>query len=90
MNLEEALYHYFGYQSFREGQKETIQAVLDGKDTLSMLATGTGKSICYQLPTYLLKKPTIIVSPLVSLMQDQVEQLKVNGEKRVIALNSFL
>ena len=90
MNLEEALYHYFGYQSFRKGQKETIQAVLDGKDTLSMLATGTGKSICYQLPTYLLKKPTIIVSPLVSLMQDQVEQLKVNGEKRVIALNSFL
>jgi len=90
VKLEEALYHYFGYQSFRKGQKETIQSVLDGKDTLSMLATGTGKSICYQLTTYLLKKPTIIVSPLVSLMQDQVEQLKMNGEKRVIALNSFL
>lgn len=90
MTLEEALHHYFGYQTFRNGQKETIQAVLEGKDTLSMLATGTGKSICYQLPTYLLKKPAVIVSPLVSLMQDQVEQLKVNGEKRVIALNSFL
>ncbi|MBD3110359.1 RecQ family ATP-dependent DNA helicase [Bacillus sp. AGMB 02131] len=90
MTLEEALYRYFGYQSFRHGQKETIKAVLDGKDTLAMLATGTGKSICYQLPTYLRKKPTVIVSPLVSLMQDQVEQLKVNGEKRVIALNSFL
>lgn len=90
MRLEEALYQYFGYQSFRKGQKETIQSVLAGQDTLSMLATGTGKSICYQLPTYLLKKPTVIVSPLVSLMQDQVEQLKVNGEKRVIALNSFL
>lgn len=90
MRLEEALNHYFGYQTFRKGQKETIESVLAGQDTLSMLATGTGKSICYQLPTYLLKKPTVIVSPLVSLMQDQVEQLKVNGEKRVIALNSFL
>jgi len=90
MNLEKALKRYFGFDSFREGQKETIQSVLNGNDTLSMLATGTGKSICYQLPTYLLQKPTVIISPLVSLMQDQVEQLKVNGEKRVIALNSFL
>lgn len=90
MNIEHTLHKYFGYQSFRAGQKETVLSVLAGYDTLAMLATGTGKSLCYQLPTYLLNKPTIIISPLVSLMQDQVEQLKVNGEKRVVALNSFL
>lgn len=90
MKLNDALFQYFGYRSFRTGQEEAISSVLKGEDTLAMLATGTGKSLCYQLPTYLIDKPTIIVSPLLSLMQDQVEQLKVNGEKRVIALNSFL
>ncbi|MGM9927695.1 MAG: RecQ family ATP-dependent DNA helicase [Bacillus sp. (in: firmicutes)] len=90
MKLEQSLYKYFGYSSFRTGQKEVITSVLEGKHTLAMLATGTGKSVCYQLPTYLLNKPTVIISPLVSLMQDQVEQLKLNGEKRVVALNSFL
>lgn len=90
MNLEQSLEHYFGFSSFRPGQKEVISSILEGQDTLAMLATGTGKSVCYQLPTYLLNKPSIIVSPLVSLMQDQVEQLKLNGEKRVVAINSFL
>ncbi|WP_019242066.1 MULTISPECIES: RecQ family ATP-dependent DNA helicase [Bacillus] len=90
MNLEEHLSKYFGYESFRDGQEETIRSILNGQHTLAMLATGTGKSICYQLPVYIMKKPAIIISPLVSLMQDQVEQLKLNGEKRVIAINSFL
>lgn len=90
MKLEQWLYDYFGYTSFRPGQKEAITSILEGNNTLAMLATGTGKSVCYQLPTYILNKPAVIVSPLVSLMQDQVEQLKLNGEKRVVAINSFL
>jgi ATP-dependent DNA helicase RecQ len=90
MELEKFLYRYFGFSAFRQGQKETIQALLNGQNTLAMLPTGTGKSLCYQLPAYLLKKTTIVVSPLLSLMQDQVEQMKVRGEKSVIALNSFM
>ncbi|RLQ95061.1 RecQ family ATP-dependent DNA helicase [Falsibacillus albus] len=90
MILEQVLHKYFGYSSFRTGQKEIIQTVLAGKDTIAMLPTGTGKSLCYQLPGYLLKGSVLIISPLLSLMQDQVEQLKANGEKRVVGLNSFL
>lgn len=90
MNLENELEKWFGFTSFREGQKQVVSSVLEGNDTLAMLATGTGKSLCYQLPAYILNKPAIIVSPLLSLMQDQVEQLKMRGEKRVVAINSFL
>ncbi len=88
--LHEKLKEHFGFEEFRQGQKEVIQSVLNEQDTLAMLPTGTGKSLCYQLPGYLLNGPVIIVSPLLSLMQDQVEQMKVLGEKRVVALNSFL
>lgn len=90
MELEKILKRQFGYGAFRAGQREVITSILDGKHTLAMLPTGTGKSICYQLPGYILKGQIIIVSPLLSLMQDQVEQLMKLGEKRVIALNSFL
>ncbi|WP_035323310.1 RecQ family ATP-dependent DNA helicase [Peribacillus kribbensis] len=88
--LEVYLEKYFGYKEFREGQKETISQLLQGTNTLSMLPTGTGKSLCYQLPVYITGKPAVIVSPLLSLMQDQAEQLRVRGEKRVISFNSFL
>ncbi|MGG5253759.1 RecQ family ATP-dependent DNA helicase [Neobacillus sp. SM06] len=88
--LEEILEKYFGYRSFKKGQKETIASILAGKHTLAMLPTGTGKSLCYQLPGYLFDGAVIIVSPLLSLMQDQVEQMMKFKEKRVIALNSFL
>ncbi len=88
--LEDSLYKYFHFSSFRKGQKEVIQSVLDGFHTMAMLPTGTGKSLCYQLPGYLLTGQVLIVSPLLSLMQDQVEQMKMNGEKRVAAINSFL
>ncbi|KIL44231.1 hypothetical protein KP78_31950 [Jeotgalibacillus soli] len=67
-----------------------INSILQGRDTIAMLPTGTGKSLCYQLPAYMLNGPVLIVSPLLSLMQDQVEQLTVRGEKRAIAFNSFL
>nr|WP_246861033.1 ATP-dependent DNA helicase RecQ [Bacillus sp. REN3] len=81
---------YFHFQDFRPGQYETIQSILDRRHTLAMLPTGTGKSLCYQLPGYLSDGTVLIVSPLLSLMQDQVEQMMARGEKRVIALNSFL
>ncbi|MCA1063227.1 ATP-dependent DNA helicase RecQ [Rossellomorea sp. AcN35-11] len=90
MNLKQELKERFGYSSFREGQEDIILSVFDQRDTLAMLPTGTGKSLCYQLPGYLMRGQVLIVSPLLSLMQDQVEQMKVMGEKRVIALNSFL
>lgn len=90
MNLEKLLYEKFGYSSFRTGQKEIILDVLEGRNVLAMLPTGAGKSICYQLPANILKGSIVIVSPLISLMEDQVYQLKAAGEKRVIALNSVL
>lgn len=90
MNLEKKLEQYFGFSSFRPGQREVISSILAGKHTLAMLPTGTGKSLCYQLPTYIFNKPTLVVSPLLSLMQDQAEQLKVRGEKSVLTFNSFL
>jgi ATP-dependent DNA helicase RecQ len=90
MKLESLLHKHFQYNSFRQGQKEVISAILSGKNTLAMLPTGTGKSLCYQLPGYLLTGHILIVSPLLSLMQDQVDQMKMRGEKRVIAINSFL
>lgn len=90
MQLEKVLKQYFNYETFRSGQKEVISSVLEGNHTVAMLPTGTGKSLCYQLPGYLINGSVVVVSPLLSLMQDQVEQMKMRGEKRVIALNSFL
>ncbi|MCM3361823.1 RecQ family ATP-dependent DNA helicase [Niallia sp. Sow4_A1] len=90
MKLEDKLKEYFQLTQFRGGQKETIASVLNHRDTLAMLPTGTGKSLCYQFAGMLLEGTVIIISPLLSLMQDQVEQMKMKGEKRVVALNSFL
>ncbi|MCM3766529.1 ATP-dependent DNA helicase RecQ [Neobacillus niacini] len=90
MELEDLLLKHFGFHSFKTGQKEVISSLLSGCHTLAMLPTGTGKSLCYQLPGYMLDGHVLIVSPLLSLMQDQVEQFKRFGEKRVVALNSFL
>ncbi|WP_338749744.1 ATP-dependent DNA helicase RecQ [Bacillus sp. FJAT-52991] len=89
-NIKNILFEQFGYSHFRMGQREVIDSLLTGQHTLAMLPTGTGKSLCYQLPAYVLSGSVIIVSPLLSLMQDQVEQLKMRGEKNVIAINSFL
>lgn len=86
--LESILQKQFHFKHFRSGQKEAIEAVLARKDCLVMLPTGTGKSVCYQLPSYLQEGLTIIVSPLLSLMRDQVEAIKQRGEKRVASLTS--
>ena len=88
--LETALKQYFGFSKFRSGQKEVIRNLLSRESTLAILPTGTGKSLCYQLVGKIYKKPVVIVSPLISLMQDQVEQLRFAGEKKVIALTSVL
>jgi ATP-dependent DNA helicase RecQ len=88
--LEAQLEKMFGFQTFRTGQKEVIESIITGKDTLAMLPTGTGKTLCFQMPGYLMDGLVIIISPLLALMQDQVEQMKTKGEKKVASLNSFL
>lgn len=90
MLLEKILQEKFHFPSFRQGQKEIIQDLINGKNVVAMLPTGAGKSVCYQLPGYLLDGTVLIVSPLLSLMEDQVQQLKAKGEKDVVGLNSFL
>lgn len=90
MRLEKILLEKFHFSSFRKGQKEIIQDLVKGKNVMAMLPTGAGKSVCYQLPGYILDGTVLIVSPLLSLMEDQVQQLKSRGEKNVIGLNSFL
>lgn len=86
--LEDKLKDWFGFKTFKPGQKDIIQSVLEGKHTLGILPTGSGKSLCYQFPTYLIEKPTLVISPLISLMDDQVMQMKLNGESQVAYIHS--
>lgn len=88
--LEKHLMEHFGFKEFRPGQKEAVETVLKQKDSLVMLPTGTGKSVCYQLSGYLTEGLTLVISPLLSLMEDQVSKMRKNGEKKVAALNSLL
>src|SRR5260221_4195144 len=89
MDSQQALENYFGFREFREPQGEVVSEILSGSDVSVVMPTGAGKSLCYQLPAVLLDGVTVVVSPLIALMKDQVEQLHA---KRVSAafLNSTL
>ena len=87
--LDRALRDTFGYDSFRPGQRQVIEAVLAGRDCIAIMPTGAGKSLTFQLPARLLEGTVLVISPLISLMKDQVDQLTELGF-RAAAINSTL
>jgi len=86
---ETVLKQVFGYSEFRDGQSAVIDAAINGQDSLVLLPTGGGKSVCYQIPALVLEGVTIVISPLISLMQDQVTQLQALGVKAAYVNNSL-
>lgn len=89
LNLKQELHRHFGFNAFRPGQDAAINHVLNKNDALVVMPTGAGKSLCYQLPALLTKGTTLVVSPLIALMKDQVETLQASG-KAAIFINSSL
>ncbi|MFA5928606.1 MAG: RecQ family ATP-dependent DNA helicase, partial [Candidatus Margulisiibacteriota bacterium] len=89
LSLEASLKEYFGFNSFRPYQKEIVSLIIEGKDVVAIMPTGSGKSLCYQLPALLMPGTAIVVSPLIALMQDQVKGLEKNNIK-VAYINSSL
>src|SRR5262245_66480829 len=87
-DVDGALHELFGFESFRPGQREAVEAARAGRDVLVVMPTGSGKSLCYQLPALMRTDLTLVVSPLVSLMQDQVEGLEGVARGRVALVNA--
>ena len=90
VDLEAALQTHFGHTEFRPFQEQIIRSVLAGQDTLGVLPTGAGKSLCYQLPSLLLPRPTLVISPLIALMKDQLDGLPPALYPQATLLNSSL
>ena len=88
--LESALRQHFGFEKFRHGQREVIEKILARKDTLAVLPTGLGKSLCYQLAAQMLPGLTLVISPLIALMQDQIEALHERGFDNATFLSGAL
>src|SRR3954447_8046054 len=86
MDLHAALQQHFGFRAFRPGQEEAVRAALEGRDALVVMPTGSGKSLCYQLPALMRDDLTVVVSPLVALMQDQVAGLRARRAGEQVAL----
>jgi ATP-dependent DNA helicase RecQ len=86
MDLASSLHQHFGFRAFRPGQEEAVRAALEGRDSLVVMPTGSGKSLCYQLPALMRDDLTVVVSPLVALMQDQVDGLRARGAGDRVAL----
>src|SRR3954468_23394884 len=84
------LHELFGFDDFRPGQRKAVEAALAGHDALVVMPTGSGKSLCYQLPGLALEGLTLVVSPLIALMRDQVEALRAAGHGSAYLLNSSL
>src|SRR5438477_2022974 len=89
-NLQAELYRLFGFESFQGRQEQVISQVMAGIDTLAIMPTGAGKSLCYQLPAMLLPGTTLVISPLIALMKDQYDSLPAQVYERTTFINSTL
>ena len=78
-SIHDCLQNNFGFSTFRPGQQEVVECLLDGRSALAIFPTGGGKSLCYQLPALLLEGLTLVISPLIALLKDQVDALRPRG-----------